>query len=816
VWGAAAARPTITAAVIYALLATAFISPALMPGRALSAADFAWDVAPWQDVRPADVPGPTNRDLADSGGANEPFLRYTRAELHAGRIPLWNPYLMAGRPYLADAQSGVFSPFSLPAYVLPFLTSLAVIVILKLFVASLGMYLLARLLGMGFAGALLTGIVYAYAFDFVVAVQLPLSSVGALLPWVLWLTGRLVKRPSIGSGAALALAVGAQFLAGHPESSFYGLLTTGAFFLLRLFTTTSGGMRVRAVAWFGAAMLAGFMLAGAMLLPFFELLRNSPDSQLRKGNGVHIALEHLRGALVPGFWGRPTHFLYIHFPYDVAVYAGALPLMLALGALIMRVRAERLAIAAFGLLCGLVAFGAQPFFDLVTALPGFSTAYNQRLVRISLLCLALLAGWGLDDLVRTVPRRRVGMAWLGMGAILFALPLLWVHIGPWDVWRPALKVAWGFVVPPGSPFPTRKIVEVSSVIIWLTVAGAALVLLAFRLGSRLPPVLFAVLALTLVTADLFRNGVGYNPAVLRRAASLPATGAIRYLQSHRPSRFVGIGQAMQLDVGQNYRLYDARGYDFPAYDRYHRFWNNHVQAYPKLIGYGAREIPLVDINLPRRLGGVKEEWIRALSVLSVSDIMESRRDPPLQFPELRLAYDGPDARVYSNPHALPRAFLVDRQQVEPSDQAALKAVLASGFDGRRLVVTQTPIPGVPRSRVESAPSPPGSAVIKSYEGERVAVNTDSRRPAVLVLTDVHYPGWTAKVDGQDVPLHRVDYLLRGVRVPPGVHRVEFRYSPRVWKLGVALSLTALGLLVLAGAIGVRRAQSERSGAGAST
>ena len=40
-------------------------------------------------------------------------------------IPLWDPYIMGGRPFQANSQSAVFSPFSVPAYVLPFWKSLA-------------------------------------------------------------------------------------------------------------------------------------------------------------------------------------------------------------------------------------------------------------------------------------------------------------------------------------------------------------------------------------------------------------------------------------------------------------------------------------------------------------------------------------------------------------------------------------------------------------------------------------------------------------------------------------------------------------------
>ena len=80
----------------------------------------------------------------------------------------------------------------------------------------------------------------------------------------------------------------------------------------------------------------------------------------------------------------------------------------------------------------------------------------------------------------------------------------------------------------------------------------------------------------------------------------------------------------------------------------------------------------------------------------------------------------------------------------------------------------------------------------------------SRRRAELVLSDVHYPGWKATVDGRDVPIDRVDYLLRGVAVPAGEHTVELRYRPAAWRAGWIVSLVALVALGAATAGGLRR------------
>ena len=73
-----------------------------------------------------------------------------------------------------------------------------------------------------------------------------------------------------------------------------------------------------------------------------------------------------------------------------------------------------------------------------------------------------------------------------------------------------------------------------------------------------------------------------------------------------------------------------------------------------------------------------------------------------------------------------------------------------------------------------------------------------------MLTDSWFPGWKATVDGHDVPIERVDYLIRGVPVPAGAHRVEFRYQPASWRAGWILSLLALIAILTAALVGWRR------------
>jgi hypothetical protein len=98
--------------------------------------------------------------------------------------------------------------------------------------------------------------------------------------------------------------------------------------------------------------------------------------------------------------------------------------------------------------------------------------------------------------------------------------------------------------------------------------------------------------------------------------------------------------------------------------------------------------------------------------------------------------------------------------------------------------------------------PTATACITRHEPHRVTVTTRADAETFLVLGDVYYPGWQARVDGSPTRLYRADYALRGVIVPPGEHEVEFVFRPGSFYIGTAV--TGVSAAVLLGVLVVRR------------
>lgn len=179
--------------------------------------------------------------------------------------------------------------------------------------------------------------------------------------------------------------------------------------------------------------------------------------------------------------------------------------------------------------------------------------------------------------------------------------------------------------------------------------------------------------------------------------------------------------------------------------------------------------------------------------------------------------------LYENTKALPRAFIVSRAEPVSGPEEAL-ARLAEA-DPRDVAFVEgegesgSPIPlQIARNAEELGGAPPrsggagGEVEVIRYTPDDIVVQAALDRPGVLVLSEVWYPGWEARIDGQPAPMYRADGLLRAVYLQPGAHTVEFSYAPWTVKAGLALSGLGWAALLLIGLMEkVARTQGGRGG-----
>jgi hypothetical protein len=95
----------------------------------------------------------------------------------------------------------------------------------------------------------------------------------------------------------------------------------------------------------------------------------------------------------------------------------------------------------------------------------------------------------------------------------------------------------------------------------------------------------------------------------------------------------------------------------------------------------------------------------------------------------------------------------------------------------------------------------GSIRMKSYAPNKITYAVDVKGAQFAVFSEMYYKkGWTAKVDGKEQEILKVDYGLRGLELPNGIYTVEFTYDDPKYHSGntMAMAASALILLLIAG------------------
>jgi uncharacterized membrane protein YfhO len=139
---------------------------------------------------------------------------------------------------------------------------------------------------------------------------------------------------------------------------------------------------------------------------------------------------------------------------------------------------------------------------------------------------------------------------------------------------------------------------------------------------------------------------------------------------------------------------------------------------------------------------------------------------------------------------LPKAYFVKKAILASSKEEARNFIFADSFDPAKEVVVEDPV-----SFDEGGE---GQVEMVKYEDNYIEMKVDAPEGGFLVLSDNNYPGWVAKVDGQEQKILQANYTFRALEIKPGQHSVTFSYEPKSVKYGQIISLATLGILILFG------------------
>jgi len=760
----------------------------VLRGRVPFPADLVLQFPPWESTRDGGFQSPAHAEMGDLVTELYPWRLYTGRAIAAGTLPLWNPFLLLGAPFVGDPQSALFYPPHVLYGALPTSWAWALSFLVRTVLAGTLTALLARRLGASQIAALMAGIIFGFCGWTTAFQTRPHLDTCLWLPLVILSIDRLQRRPTGASvvlaGAAFALPV----LAGQPECAAHVTLVGLLFFLFRHALPPSdpersAAGRSRFVLLFVGAGLLALGLAAVQMLPALEFI-----SQLDRGLRVSWGAKPLReiAAFLSRDLGANPNSAGVEIP-EGAAYAGMLTLLLAPLGILHRNRRDAVFLAVLLACVVQVVYGFGPVYWLSTRTPVLRGIPNWRLLAVADLCLALLAAMGLSALEARAGSLRLRQArWLLPG-IAFAASAIGVGI----------LLAHGRVGFVPHPFASLRTVRGPASSAGILLAAGAL--LAMTLAGKLRPSRFAMLALAFCAFDLTSASYRFIPFV-RPSEIFPSTPMFRFLGARAgPHRVASVDATYGAGFELVYGLDSATGFNVIV----HR-----TEKLLAVLGFEADAPRLTSEGIlaarGRMLDLMNVKYLVATTWNRSAERLASRPD------RFRPVFSDVGVRVFENLSVLPRAFLVPTSGavVLTGDAAQLERVRAEDFDPARTVILSETPPSPGTADVREKPDAPVVAGITSGSNA-VQMSVAATETSILVLSQTWYPGWKALVDGRPRPLLRVDYGFTGTVVGTGLHSVQFVYEPASLRRGAALTGVALLVCLCLLAFGGARTMTDR-------
>ena len=761
-------RPTLVATGFFALW-IAILSLPMLAGRWLA-------VARW----------------SDQYSAGYAFRTWGAEQLHrTGHVPLWNPELFGGLPFVAALHGDIFYPTSWLRLFLSMPTVMNLGFVLHYVAAGLFTYLLLRRLSVSWIGAVVGGIGYQLS-GLIASYPLPGHDgklfVSAMLPLAMLALVLALRERRWSGYALLTVSVSLALLSPHFQMTYYLLIAAGLFALYLTFGEP--GDRSRAARLTGlslalGAVALGFAVAAIQVLPFVKYLPFSPRAQGFHGfegaTSYAVPWAHLPELLFKLFTGlKETYWgpngLKLHSEYlGLPVVALAV-----LGAGSARRRLV-LCLGGIGLLFMLISLGAgTPFYRVWWTLMPYvrATRAPGMAFYVVALVVAILAALGASRLEQKEGRKHVTI-WLIVAGVALLVALGGAFGG--------MALSYARVHEGETGLPMVQAAQAGQAAIRWGAASSALALALAWLKDRLSGLAFGALLVCVIGTDLWLNARVYwqyteaPPAMFR-----PDPVTQRMKQSPLPYR--------ALDF---FGVYGPQGvalmaFDVPEVLGHHGF---ELNDYDQLLGgqgdwrYLRGRLSLWDLLAVRYVIWPAEE-----TQLGANAVFAQRYHKVLSG---AVTSGGIPADLYERSETVRYARVVP-QAVKALDEQIVPTLMNPRFDYDRLVLLPPDAP-VTTPNLDSMPPPMASrASMTAWAPGEMTINLDPvpEHDAYLVVSENWYPDWRATVDGRAAPVLRGQYTLLTVPVPRGARVVRLWFSNGTYRLGKAVTLASLALVVL--------------------
>ncbi|MFZ1381840.1 MAG: hypothetical protein WAS54_03510 [Scrofimicrobium sp.] len=526
--------------------------------------------APWNSVlEPEPI---VNRGIGDTIDSATPTAHLITSQTLDGIFPQWDPYNNGGGDLGALPNSAVFSPLSLPWWVLPASAAPAGVKLMEVIAVSLGMYLLLRRQWkLPSFTVPLASIIFVTSGFMVAWTNWPQTRVAAMIPLLFWATDRLATRHRWTDTIPMALVVASMLLGGFPAVTAYAMYSVVAYFVVRVIAIRTP-IRIALMSFLRSTVgvILGIGLSAFQILPFIWFASHNVDFEIRSGRGSHLPLETLSTSIVPYLLGFPdwtmdswpSHFV------EGFSYIGASALVLILVSLLIRPRvafpkAVMPFFAALLIVLMIAVYVGGPLLTAIQVLPTTASSPIGRTRSVIGFAAAVLAalgaaavfdGQGLKQQIQTLRPpsfRTLGSTALRLAAVAaISLPIL-ISI------RESVSAEW--------PQFSFTWIWVALTIMTAVLVATTLVWLAPTRSTASLTVAIALVATTVPAVDVAQKWWPLSDI----GTFYPATPTHSYLEDHlEQNRYVSVGQTLLPGTSSYYKLraLNGHGFTYPAWN----------------------------------------------------------------------------------------------------------------------------------------------------------------------------------------------------------------------------------------------------------
>ncbi len=726
----------------------------------------------------------------------------------AGTIPLWNPHIFGGTPYMASFQSALFYPVNWLHLIMPLGMAISWYYVIHTFLMGLTTSLWARYRGAGIAGQIISGVMMMFSGQYFLhgyAGHLPHLAVMVWVPLIFLATdaladGRRWEWALVGS-AALAL----EILGGHPQYVFYTGITLGLYALCRFLTSRH---RLHMVASLMAMGMLGVGMSAVQLLPGIAAAKENVrigGLPYEMAAQFSVGPEQWMTFLAPYVFGHlhaasgatgSTNIFYLGYGYlwELSFFVSITGLLLACVGLVKTGRANRITcIIIIVLLCAISAGSFLPLHRLLyDHLPFFgSFRVPAKFMFFVSLLLAMLAAEGITALGRE-PQWRGKRMLAVSGAVLGVLLLVVCGILLIQGERPG--GLWDWVMDRLAHAPDRfnaglfQVSEFRNVglriaIVSLAAGAATFLFLAGMLLRIRRPVLLTIGLVTLCLLEMtVAAGIGRAAMPMQLHYYAPWEQA----QTENPERWRCADTVMGYEnAAMSVGAYDMWGYDPGVLRRYAQLISASQGAPPDLATQYVRFRDLERTHSLYRMFRLR--WVLSLD-------------------------QGPHTLLMDAP--LPQAQLVGAAAVVPDRDAMFARLLSPTFNPTALVYLESAPAIAPAGHDVS-----GYARVVAQDTDAMVIEAQCSAPAILLVTDNYAQGWKAsglpESSQQHYEVMPANYCLRGIPLAAGTHKLLLEYEPSGWVAGKRISgislLAFFAAMLVLPRLGKKRVSPNKAG-----